>query len=114
MEILVWMMFYQTPEVWECTGCFQKLNTHTPHGMDKPSSWTRQDNREGGDRRRKRRQGGSSRCEDDRERQQVRREREGRREGGRKKEKGPDEAGVTSTELHYVYVSIQAVWSLLA
>lgn len=28
MEILVWMMFYQTPEVWECTGCFQKLNTH--------------------------------------------------------------------------------------
>lgn len=41
---------------------------------------------------------GSSRHAHRRERQEVRRER--RKEGGRKKEKGADEAGKTSTELY--------------
>lgn len=96
MEIRVLRTFYRTPEVWECTGCFQKLNTRHANGQTKVKDKTGQKGR--GDRRKERRQEGSSRCAHRRERQQVRRER--RKEGGRKKEKGADEAGKTNTELY--------------
>ena len=87
----------------------------TPRELDKPRSRTRQHRREV---RKERRQEGSSRHAHRRERQEVRRER--RKEGGRKKEKGADEAGKTSTELYqrftpgcvYLYwAQVLALWT---
>lgn len=89
-----------TPEAWECTGCFRRLNARHANGQTKVKDKTGQKGRS--DVRKERRQEGSSRHAHRRERQQVRKER--KKEGGRKKEKGADEAGETSTELYQSFI----------
>lgn len=95
MEIWVWRTFCCTPEAWECTGCFQKLN---PTSTDRPRSRTRQ-HKKGGGRQKEGKKAGKVAAIVHTGGKDIRSgERKGRREGG--KREGADEAGKTSKKLY--------------
>lgn len=95
METRGWRKSCCTPEAWECTGCSQRLNERTADGQTKDKTGQKggSDGRKGKKAERKQpsctQRGKDSRSGKER-----------RKEGGKKKEKGADEAGKTSTELY--------------
>lgn len=84
--------------MWGCTGCFQKLDARDANGQTKDK--TGQDRREGG-RQKEVEKAGRKQPLCTQEGKTAGQER--RKEGGRKKEKGADEAGITSTERYCIY-----------